>query len=49
MNRITNGKVHNIFIPQIHNTIVSPIQGITDKRFVITVAPQYDICPRDKT
>lgn len=35
--------------PQIHCTSVSPIYGIADKRFVMTVAPQKDICPHGKT
>jgi hypothetical protein len=29
--------------PHSHSTIVLPIYGIADKRFVITVAPQKDI------
>ena len=49
MNRITNGKMKcneknrfNVALlienpPQIHNTIVSPIYGIADKRLVITI------------
>lgn len=35
--------------PQIHCTSVSPKYGIADKRFVITVAPQNDICPHGST
>lgn len=35
--------------PQIHSTRVVPIYGIADKRFVITVAPQNDICPHGRT
>ena len=35
--------------PQIHNTIVSSMQGIADRRLIITVAPQYDICPQGNT
>lgn len=35
--------------PQIHCTKVDPKYGIADKRFVITVAPQNDICPQGKT
>lgn len=35
--------------PQSHWTIKSPIKGIADTRFVITVAPQNDICPQGKT
>lgn len=31
--------------PQIHSTKVLPIYGIADRRFVITIAPQEDICP----
>lgn len=35
--------------PQIHSTRVVPIYGIADNRFVITVAPQNDICPHGRT
>lgn len=35
--------------PQIHSTKVVPIYGIADSRFVITVAPQNDICPHGST
>jgi len=35
--------------PQIQITIDSPKYGIADKRFVITVAPQKDICPQGNT
>jgi len=35
--------------PQIHSIIVVPIYGIAVVRFVITVAPQYDICPHGRT
>jgi hypothetical protein len=35
--------------PQTHFTIVSPIIGIAEKKFVITVAPHKDICPHGKT
>lgn len=35
--------------PHNHITIISPKYGIADKRFVITVAPQKDICPHGKT
>lgn len=35
--------------PHIHSTIVFPRQGIAEKMFVITVAPQNDICPQGRT
>lgn len=35
--------------PQSHLTTSSPTIGIADKRFVITVAPQKDICPHGST
>ena len=35
--------------PQIHSTRVVPMYGIADSRFVITVAPQNDICPHGNT
>lgn len=35
--------------PQIHSTRVLPIYGMADKRLVITVAPQKDICPHGST
>jgi hypothetical protein len=35
--------------PQSHSTIVFPMYGIADTKFVITVAPQKDICPQGKT
>lgn len=35
--------------PQIHSTRVVPIYGMADRRFVITVAPQNDICPHGRT
>lgn len=35
--------------PQIHWTKKVPTYGIAEKRFVITVAPQNDICPHGKT
>lgn len=35
--------------PQIQITIELPKYGIADNRFVITVAPQKDICPHGKT
>ena len=35
--------------PQSQVTIVFPITGIADTRFVITVAPQKDICPQGNT
>lgn len=34
--------------PQIHLTISCPDIGIVDTKFVITVAPQNDICPQGK-
>lgn len=35
--------------PHSHCTIFSPSRGIAEARFVITVAPQKDICPQGKT
>lgn len=35
--------------PQTHSTRVVPIYGIAERRFVITVAPQKDICPHGST
>lgn len=35
--------------PQIHITIEFPVQGIEEIKFVITVAPQKDICPQGNT
>lgn len=35
--------------PQIHCTRASPTYGTADRRFVITVAPQNDICPHGRT
>ena len=35
--------------PQIHSTKFVPIYGIAERRFVITVAPQNDICPHGRT
>jgi len=35
--------------PQIQITIEFPRYGIADNRFVITVAPQNDICPQGNT
>jgi len=35
--------------PQIHWTISVPTKGIAETKFVITVAPQRDICPQGKT
>jgi hypothetical protein len=32
--------------PHTHWTTSVPIYGIADNRFVMTVAPQNDICPR---
>lgn len=35
--------------PHAHSTSVWPIYGIAENRFVITVAPQNDICPQGRT
>ena len=35
--------------PQIHWTRVSPTYGTAERRFVMTVAPQKDICPQGRT
>lgn len=35
--------------PHNQNTISSPIHGIAENKFVITVAPQKDICPQGNT
>lgn len=35
--------------PQIHSTRFVPIYGIAERRLVMTVAPQNDICPHGKT
>jgi hypothetical protein len=35
--------------PQIHWTRFWPMYGMADRRFVITVAAQKDICPQIKT
>jgi hypothetical protein len=35
--------------PHNHCTKVVPIKGIAESKFVITVAPQKDICPQGKT
>lgn len=35
--------------PQIHSTRVVPMYGIADRRLVMTVAPQNDICPQGRT
>lgn len=35
--------------PQTQFTMVGPIYGMADNRFVITVAPQNDICPQGST
>lgn len=35
--------------PHTHCTSLLPIHGIADKRFVITVAAQNDICPQGRT
>lgn len=35
--------------PHTHSTIPWPTYGSAERRFVITVAPQKDICPQGKT
>jgi len=35
--------------PHNHSTIGLPTYGIAETKFVITVAPQKDICPQGKT
>ncbi|RTR25675.1 hypothetical protein EKG37_22560 [Robertmurraya yapensis] len=35
--------------PQIHCTSVSPMYGKAERRLVMTVAPQNDICPQGST
>lgn len=35
--------------PQTHWTSCTPARGMADRRFVITVAPQNDICPHGST
>lgn len=35
--------------PHIHSTMVFPKYGMAEKMFVMTVAPQNDICPHGKT
>jgi len=35
--------------PHNHLAILSPTTGIAENKFVITVAPQYDIWPHGKT
>ena len=35
--------------PHTNSTKSCPIHGIADNKFVITVAPQSDICPQGKT
>lgn len=35
--------------PHTQLTISCPIKGIVEIKFVITVAPQKDICPQGKT
>ena len=35
--------------PQIHCTAILPKYGTADRRFVITVAAQKDICPHTST
>ena len=35
--------------PHNHSTIEGPMYGMADRRLVITVAPQNDICPHGRT
>lgn len=35
--------------PQIHWTSMFPMYGTAERRLVITVAPQKDICPHGRT
>lgn len=35
--------------PHIHITLLLPMYGMAEKMFVITVAPQKDICPQGRT
>ena len=35
--------------PQIHWTSVPPTYGTAERRLVMTVAPQNDICPQGRT
>ena len=35
--------------PQIYSTRIVPIYEIAESRFVMTVAPQNDICPQGRT
>lgn len=35
--------------PHTHSTSIFPMYGIADNKFVITVAPQNDICPHGST
>lgn len=35
--------------PQIHSTKLVPMYGMAERRLVITVAPQNDICPQGNT
>lgn len=35
--------------PQIQRTRSVPISGMAENRFVMTVAPQNDICPQGRT
>lgn len=35
--------------PHNHSTVLFPMYGIADRRLVITVAPQKDICPQGST
>lgn len=36
-------------LPQIQQTNICPKYGIAESKFVITVAPQKDICPQGNT
>jgi len=35
--------------PHTHSTSIFPTYGMAESKFVITVAPQNDICPHGKT
>jgi hypothetical protein len=35
--------------PHTHSTIICPIYGIDEIKFVITLVPQNDICPHGNT
>lgn len=47
-NRVRVGFLTEKF-PQIHNVKFCPMYGMALKIFVITVAPQKDICPQGRT